>query len=310
MDNSIAVKQKTLNKAFSLEGKGLHTGLNICITFSPAPENYGYKIRRTDLPNQPIIIAGVENVINTDRGTVLSENGVHVGTVEHGLAALYACEIDNCLIEVDAPEFPILDGSSIDFVNKIKQTGIREQSAERIYYMPENKIEYRNEASGSHLMLLPSDSFEIHTQISFDSEVLTVQSAYLKDLSEFPTEIAMCRTFVFVKEIEALLQKGLIKGGDLDNTIVIYDKPVPQKQLDKLADLMKVERKDAENLGYLMNVPLRFSNEPARHKILDILGDIALTGKFIKGTIVSVCPGHQANSRFAQAILNDIRSKN
>lgn len=300
-------KQRTLKEAFSLRGKGLHLGLDVNITFCPAPEHFGYKICRTDVPGQPVISATATNVASTDRGTVLSRNGVQVSTVEHGLAALYAGGIDNCLIKVDAPEFPILDGSSTLFMEKILQVGIKEQAAERIYYSPDHVIEYRDEISGSHLILLPSNTFEIHAQICFDSEVLNVQSAIMHDISEFRDEIAPCRTFVFIKEIEYLLRKGLIKGGDLDNAIVIYDKPLSQREFNRLADMLGTKRRNAGKLGYIMNMPLRYPNEPARHKILDILGDISLTGRFIKGHIIATCPGHRVNNEFARLISADIK---
>lgn len=300
-------KQKTLKRKFSLKGKGLHTGLEINITFRPAPADSGYCIRRVDLPGKPIIKASAENVCSTERGTVLSVNGVYVSTVEHAIAALYASDIDNCLIDVDAPEFPILDGSSILFMDKIKEVGVEELSEERIYYMPEEIIECMDEASGSHLILLPADEFNVQCQISFDSPVLSVQSARLNHLSDFYEEVAICRTFVFVREIEPLLKKGLIKGGDLDNAIVIYDKKLKQSSFDHLANLMNVERRDADHLGYIMNEPLRFTNEPARHKVLDLVGDLALTGKFIKGIIIAVCPGHRINNEFARLIMNDMK---
>lgn len=303
-------KQRTLRSEFTLDGKGLHTGLDIQITFRPAPDNSGYHIRRIDLPGKPVIKASAENVCSTERGTVLSVGGVQVSTVEHALAALYASGIDNCLMDVNAPEFPILDGSSIIFMNKIAQTGIIEQVEERIYYMPEEIVECIDEASGSHLILLPADEFNIQCQISFDSAVLSVQSARLNNLSEFNKELAMCRTFVFVREIAPLLKKGLIKGGDLDNAIVIYDKKLKQRDFDHLADLMNVERRDADRLGYIMNEPLRFTNEPARHKVLDLVGDLALTGKFIKGIVIAVCPGHRINNEFARAIMNDMKKQN
>ena len=307
MEERNIIRQRTLNEKFSLKGKGLHTGLNVTITFNPAPENHGYKIRRVDLPGQPVIEASAENVISTNRGTALSSNGIQVGTVEHGLAALYGNEIDNCLIEVDAPEFPVLDGSSIEYVKEILISGIREQTAPREYYVPKEKIAYKDEVSGAHLILLPANNFNVQTQIVFDSEILNIQSAHLSDISEFNGEIAWCRTFVFVREIESLIENGLIKGGNLGNAIVIYDKPIEQKLLDKLADSMHVKRKNSGELGYIMNESLRFPNEPARHKLLDLIGDIALTGKFIKGTVVAVCPGHKANTVFARAILEDIK---
>lgn len=307
MNDLHADKQNTLAREFSLTGKGLHTGLVSTVTFRPASDNTGYKIRRIDLPGQPIIDAYAENVVSTNRGTVLSLNDVQVGTVEHALAALYANSIDNCLIDVDAPEFPILDGSSIEYVNKILECGIHEQTANREYYIPKKAIEYHDEVSGTRILLTPAEKFSIYTQISFDSVILDVQNANLNELAEFNQEIAMCRTFVFVREIEMLLKNGLIKGGDLDNAIVIYDRPVSQSNYDRLADMIKVEKRDAKNLGYIMNKPLRFSNEPARHKLLDILGDISLIGKFIKGTIISVRPGHKANNMFARAIREDMK---
>lgn len=307
MKNGNIIKQRTLSKEFTLTGKGLHTGLESTVTFHPAPDNTGYKIRRIDLPGKPIIDAYAENVIRTDRCTVLSAYGVQVGTVEHALAALYANGIDNCLIDVNTPEFPILDGSSIEYVNNIRKCGIHEQTANREYYIPEKTIEYHDEVSGTRMLLTPADKFSIYTQISFDSDILDVQSAKLDGLSEFNQEIAMCRTFVFVREVEELLKHGLIKGGDLDNAIVIYDQPMSQSYYDQMADMMKVQKRDAKHLGYIMNKPLRFSNEPARHKLLDILGDISLIGKFIKGTIISVRTGHKANNMFARAILEDLK---
>jgi UDP-3-O-[3-hydroxymyristoyl] N-acetylglucosamine deacetylase/3-hydroxyacyl-[acyl-carrier-protein] dehydratase len=297
-----------------LEGKGLHSGLNLKITFNPAPEDYGYRIRRTDVFGQPIIDAVAENVIGTQRGTVLSDNGVQVGTVEHALAALYGCEIDNCLIEVDGPEFPIFDGSSIVFVSKIKETGVREQKAARKYiHLKRKRIRVTDADTGSEIILLPGDTLKIQSRIRFDSLLLRQQSACLDNISDFVKEFASSRTFVFVKEIEQLLQKNLIKGGDLDNAIVIYDTPISQEDYDRLANITRVRHKDAKKLGYIMNKPLIYENEPARHKLLDILGDIALTGAFIKGTIIATCPGHKINTSFAKAIreyyLSQIQKK-
>lgn len=297
------VNQRTLKNSFSLSGKGLHTGLSINITFNPAPENHSYKIRRTDVLGQPVIDALAENVSATQRGTVLSANGVQVSTVEHALAALYACEIDNCLIDVDAPEFPILDGSSIAYVSKIKEVGIQQQDAVREYITFKRKrIKVMDKATGSSMLLLPDDSFSIQSHIAFNSALLRRQDASLNDLSEFTKDFASARTFVFVREIEPLLQNNLVKGGDLDNAIVIYDKPIEQDSFDHLADVMGVKRKDANKLGYIMNKPLLYPNEPARHKLLDIIGDIALVGHFIKGRIIANCPGHKINNLFARAI--------
>jgi len=300
-------KQHTLKESFSLKGKGLHTGLNIEIKFNPAPINHGYKIKRIDLEDQPIIEALAENVKGTQRGTVLSKNEVSVSTVEHALAALYAYEIDNCLIEVNAPEFPILDGSAIVYVNEIERVGIIEQDAVREYYVVKNKIEVADKEAGSSIVVLPDDSFGVNAHITFDSFFLDNQYATLDNLKDFKEEIAASRTFVFVREIEPLLQHGLIKGGDLDNAIVIYEHQISQERLDQLADTMGVKHKDASELGYIMNKPLAFVNEPARHKLLDILGDIALIGKPIVGRIIANCPGHKINNQFARVIRKDIK---
>lgn len=301
------VNQRTLKNSFTLEGKGLHTGLNIRITFNPAPENHGYKIRRVDIPGQPVIDALAENVSATQRGTVLSANGAQVSTVEHALAALYACEIDNCLIDVDAPEIPILDGSSILFVSKIKSVGVQIQDAPRKYITFKRKrIKVVDKETGASMILLPDNSFSIQSHISFDSTLLRKQDACMNDLSEFTRDFAAARTFVFVREIEPLLNNNLVKGGDLDNAIVIYDKPIEQRIFDKLADTMGMKRKDASKLGYIMNRPLLYANEPARHKLLDIIGDIALVGHFVKGKIIANCPGHKINNMFARAIREAI----
>ena len=301
------MKQHTLKESFSLTGKGLHTGLDIEIQFNPAPENHGYKIRRVDLPGQPVIDALAENVISTDHGTVLSKNNAKVSTVEHALAALYAYEIDNCLIEVNAPEFPILDGSAIVYANEIERIGRKEQEAERDFYIVKNKIEVKDENSGSQITVFPDDSFGVNVNISFDSRFIGNQFAILDNLKNFKDDIAASRTFVFVRDIEPLLQRGLIKGGDLDNAIVIYERQISQERFDNLADTMGVARKSATELGYIMNKPLVFSNEPARHKLLDILGDIALIGKPISGRIFALCPGHKINNQFARKIRKDVK---
>lgn len=300
-------KQKTLASSFSLQGKGLHTGLNIHITFNPAPDNHGYKIKRTDLEGQPVIDALAENVAGTQRGTVLSKNGIQVSTIEHAMAALYAFGIDNCLIEVDAPEFPILDGSSRYFSEEILKVGTVEQNAPKDYYIVKHKIEVKDEETGSSLIILPDDKFNINVLISFDSPVLSNQFATLSDLSEFPTELAASRTFVFVREVEMLLKNNLIKGGDLDNAIVIYDEKIPQESLDNLADELGIPHKDLHELGYINNKPLVFDNEPARHKLIDVMGDLALIGKPIRGRIIATRPGHKINNQLARMIRKDIK---
>ncbi len=303
-------KQKTLAASFSLKGKGLHTGLDIEITFNPAPENHGYKIKRVDLEGQPTIDAVAENVTCTQRGTVLCKNDVQVGTIEHAMAALYAHEIDNCLIEVNAPEFPILDGSSRFFSEGILKVGTVEQNAPKDFYIVKHKVEVKDEESGSSIMILPDDKFCVNVLISFDSPVLSNQFATMNDLSEFPKEIASSRTFVFVREVETLLKNNLIKGGDLDNAIVIYDQMIPQESLDKLADMMNLPHKNLQELGYVNNEPLVYNNEPARHKLIDVLGDIALIGKPIRGRIIATRPGHKINNQLARVIRKDIKINN
>lgn len=300
-------KQTTLKGSFSLCGKGLHTGLNLTVTFYPAPENHGYKIQRIDLPDTPIIDAIAENVIDTQRGTVLGKGDARVSTIEHGMAALYALGIDNCLIQVNGPEFPILDGSAIEYVKKISQVGIEEQNAPKDYYVIHKKIEVKDDSTGSSIIILPDEDFSISSLISFNSTVLASSFATLENMEDFGKEIAASRTFVFVREIQPLLNAGLIKGGDLDNAIVIYENQMPQDQLDQLADLIGAEHRDASHLGYLNHKPLVWQNEPARHKLLDIIGDMALIGRPIKGRIIATRPGHTINNKFARLMRKEIR---
>ena len=301
------LKQKTLGGSFSLSGKGLHTGVNLTVTFNPAPDNHGYKIQRIDLEGQPIIDAVAENVGETTRGTVLVKNNIKVSTIEHGMAALYSAGIDNCLIQVDGPEFPILDGSAKYYVEEIKKVGIVEQSAPKDFYIIKSKIEFRDEETGSSIIVLPDESFSVNALISYDSKILYNQFATLEDMSKFPEEVASARTFVFVREIEPLLNHGLIKGGDLDNAIVIYEREMSQERYDKLADVMGVPHMDATQLGYINHIPLVWDNEPARHKLLDIIGDLALIGKPIKGRIIATRPGHTINNKFARQIRKEIK---
>lgn len=300
-------KQKTLNQSFTISGIGLHSGLTITATFNPAPGNHGYKIQRTDLEGEPIVDAVAENVTDTQRGTVISKGDVKISTIEHALAALYANEIDNCLIQVNAPELPILDGSSIQYIEEIEKAGIVEQPEDKDYYIVKTKVEIKDEATGSSILVLPDDSFSINTLVSYDSPILSNQYATLNSLADFKSEIAACRTFVFVKEIEPLLQNNLIKGGDLDNAIVIYDVEKTQAEIDHIAEIMKTPSKPANQLGYLNNKPLVFDNEPARHKLLDVLGDIALIGKPIKGRIIATKPGHKINNQFARHIRKELK---
>lgn len=301
------VKQNTLKNNFVLTGIGLHTGKNIHVNFLPAPENHGIKIKRIDLENSPIIPALAENVTGTQRGTVLSVGNAHVSTVEHAMAALYALGVDNCLIEVDAPEFPILDGSACKYVEAINKVGLEEQSAYKDFYIVRRKIEVCDPETGSKLTLLPDDHFSINSFIEFESQYIHNQSATIENMKDFETEIAPARTFVFVRELEQLLKAGLIQGGNLDNAVVLYEKKMPQKDLDELAQLIGVPPHDANELGYLNKESLVFQNEPARHKLLDIIGDMALVGKPIKGRIIATKPGHKINNQLARLLRRDIK---
>ncbi|MGP1351279.1 MAG: bifunctional UDP-3-O-[3-hydroxymyristoyl] N-acetylglucosamine deacetylase/3-hydroxyacyl-ACP dehydratase [Hoylesella marshii] len=301
------LKQKTLKGSFSLCGKGLHTGLSLTVTFNPAPENTGYKIQRIDLEEQPIIEAIAENVVDTQRGTVLAKGEVRVSTVEHGLAALYALGIDNCFIQVNGPEFPILDGSAALYVEKINEVGIVEQSVPKDFYIIRKKIEVKDEESGSCITIFPEEDFSITAMCSFDSKFVNSQFATLDAMSDFSKEISAARTFVFVRDIEPLLKANLIKGGDMDNAIVIYERETSQERLDQLADLLKVPHMDATKLGYIQHKPLVWENECTRHKLLDVIGDMALIGKPIKGRIVATRPGHTINNKFARLLRREIK---
>ena len=300
-------KQHTLKSSFTVSGKGLHTGIVTTATFCPAPENTGYRFQRTDLEGQPIIEGIAENVSETTRSTVLQKGDARVGTVEHALAALYGMGVDNCLITVDGPEMPILEGSAMTYVNNIKAVGREEQSAPRDYYVIRKKIELRNDATGASIVLLPDERFSLTVMISYESDWFSSQFATVEDVKEFETEIAGARTFVFVREIEPLINAGLIKGGDLDNAVVIYENQKTQEQLDELADRIGAPHHEATELGYLQTKPLMWENEPARHKLLDIIGDMALIGKPIKGRIIATRPGHTINNKFARQMRREIR---
>ena len=299
-------KQNTLKGSFSLCGKGLHTGISLTVTFNPAPENHGYKIQRIDLDGMPIINAVAENVTDTQRGTVVAKGDVRVSTIEHAMAALYAMGIDNCLIQVNGPEFPILDGSAKMYVDKINEVGIQQQNAPKDYYIIRKKIEVRDENSGSVITILPDEEFSITAMCSYNSKFIDSQFATIDDMSQFAKEIASARTFVFVRDIMALLQAGLIKGGDLDNAIVIYENEQPQENIDNLCDKLGYDRMDATKLGYLQHKPLTWENECTRHKLLDIIGDMALIGKPLKGRIIATRPGHTVNNKFARLMRQEI----
>ena len=283
--------------------------MNLTVTFNPAPENYGYKIQRIDLPGEPIIDAVAENVTETTRGTVLTKGEARVSTVEHAMAALFALGIDNCLMQVNGPEFPILDGSAIHYVEQIERVGIKEQNAEKDVFVIKSKIEIKDDRTGNSIIILPDEKFSLNVLVHYDSDILFNQYATLEDMKKFKAEIASSRTFVFVRELEALLNLGLIKGGDLDNAIVIYEREMPQEKFDKLTDVLGVPHIDAKKLGYLNHKPLVWNNEPARHKLLDIIGDLALIGKPLQGRIIATCPGHTINNKFARAMRKIIREQ-
>ena len=302
-----ASKQRTLKGSFSLFGKGLHTGLSLTVTFNPAPENSGLKIQRIDLEGQPIIEAIAENVVDTQRGTVLGKGDIRVSTIEHGMAALYALGVDNCLIQVNGPEFPILDGSAIMYVDKIEEVGTMEQNAPKNYYIIKHKIEIKDEQSGSCITILPDEEFSVTAMCSFESKFINSQFATWDNIADFPKEIAPARTFVFVRDVMPLLKANLIKGGDLDNAIVIYEKQITQEQLDNLADFLKVPKMDATKLGYIQHKPIVWENECTRHKLLDIIGDMELIGRPIKGRIIATRPGHTVNNKFARQMRKEIR---
>ena len=301
------MKQLTLNAPFSVHGKGLHTGMVIDAEFLPAPDNHGYKIQRTDLEGQPTIDAVAENVVQTERGTVIARGEVSVSTIEHAMAALYAAGIDNVLIKVNGPEMPILDGSAREFCEKIEAVGVAEQKDNKDYYVIKQKIEVRDEETGASIIVLPDKDFSVDVMVQFDSPVLPNQFASLESIENFGKEVASSRTFVFVREIEPLVKANLIKGGDLENAVVIYDREMEQSQLDALADLMNVPHKQVSEFGYIQATPLRWSNEPARHKLLDIMGDLALIGRPLKGKVIATRPGHKINTSFAKKIRKEIK---
>lgn len=301
------MKQTTLKNSFSLSGKGLHTGLEITAEFCPAPDNHGYKFQRIDLEGEPTIDAVAENVKSTNRGTVIGRGDALVSTIEHAMAALYAAGIDNVLIKVNAPEMPILDGSAKEISDAITAAGIVEQEADKEFYVVKQKIEVRDDTTGASIEVLPDDEFSIDTMVAFDSPVLPNQFASLDSLAGFNEQIANSRTFVFVREIEPLLNANLIKGGDLDNAIVIYDSPMTQEQLDHIADVVGAPHVKVEEFGYINNRPLEHDNEPARHKLLDVLGDIALIGRPLKGRIIATRPGHSLNTTLAKQIRKELK---
>lgn len=300
-------KQRTIAKEVTLQGVGLHTGENVTMRFLPAPENHGYAFKRVDLEGEPIIEADANYVINTQRGTNLEKRGVKIQTSEHVLAALVGLEIDNVMIELDAPEPPIMDGSSKFFVEALEEAGIVTQEAEREIFEIKEVISYRDEATGSEITVIPAEAYQVTTMVDFGTKVLGTQNATLEDLSEFKEEIADARTFSFLHELEMLLENGLIKGGDLNNAIVYVDKEISEETMKKLEKAFKKEKLSVKPNGILDNLTLHYPNEAARHKLLDVIGDLALIGTRIKGKVIANKPGHYVNTQFAKKLAKIIK---
>ncbi len=303
------IKQQTIVKSNSVQGIGLHSGRSVTMTFHPADENHGIKFQRVDLEGMPIIAADAMKVVSTNRGTTIKQGNAQISTVEHVMAAFIGMGIDNVLVAINGPEVPIMDGSAIPFVNAIKEVGIQPQNAERSYFEIEEPISFKDEVTGTELLALPAEHFEVTTMIDFNSPVLGQQYAALDKIEDFEKEIAPCRTFVFLHEVDQLLSQGLIKGGDLDNAVVIVDRVMNQDELDALAKKLDRPSVKVEQEGILNTTDLRFKNEPARHKLLDVVGDLGLLGVPIKGKIVATKPGHAANTQFAQLLKQKYRAQ-
>lgn len=296
------LKQSTLKKSAKLSGIGLHTGSQVNVTFHPAPENHGIVFRRIDLAENPLVEADVDFVVDTSRGTTLEKKGVRIATVEHVLAALAGLEVDNVMIDVDASEIPIMDGSSYPFIEAVLEAGLLQQNAEREFFTIPSNIYYAEQELQVDMVAMPLDGFRATVMVDYNSPVLGSQHATLTDIKEFKKEVASCRTFCFLHELETLLNNNLIKGGDLSNAIVIVDKVVSEVELARLADLFQKPKVEVKKEGILNNVDLRFQNEPARHKLLDLIGDLSLVGVPLKGHVMAARPGHAANVAFAKKI--------
>lgn len=300
-------KQHTLGSETSISGTGLHTGALVDMTLKPANPGFGFQFQRLDLPNQPFIKADCDLVSDTARGTTLEDKGAKVSTIEHLLAALVGMRVDNVLITLTGPEIPIMDGSSQPFVELIEEAGVVEQDAVKVWYHIDENIQYYNEEKRVEMVAMPAKDYRINTLIDFDSAVVGTQHADLKSLKDFKTEIAPCRTFCFLHELEMLIDNNLIKGGDINNAIVVVDKPVTKEEMSRLAKVFKRDKMEVKSEGYLNNLELRFQNEPARHKLLDIVGDLALIGYPIKARIIANRPGHSTNIEFAKKIKQHIK---
>jgi len=308
----MAEKQRTLKESVKLVGIGLHTGEKVNLEICPAPDNHGYKFQRIDLEGEPIIKADVDLVISTDRGTTLEQNGARVYTTEHILAALYGCQVDNALIKLDGPEVPIMDGSSMVFVEAFEKVGYEDQTAERDYFVLTENIPWEDTEKGIEFLAVPDSNYRITVMVDYKSPVLGTQHASMYNIGQFNTEIAACRTFVFLRELEFLAKNNLIKGGDLDNAIVLVERmDVSQEELNRLAKLLGKEdlKITIDGIGVLNSTKLKFENEPARHKLLDIVGDLALVGRPIKAHILGARPGHSGNVRFAKVLKEQIKKQ-
>jgi len=305
-------KQRTLKGIVKVNGIGLHTGEKVNLEIHPAPENHGYKFQRIDLDGQPTIKADVDLVVSTERGTTLEQNNARIHTTEHVLAALYGCQVDNALITVDGPEIPIMDGSSLKFVEAIEKMGYEDQAADRVYFELTENIPWEDEEKGIEFLAIPDVNYRLTVMVDYQSPALGTQHASMYHIGEFNSEISMCRTFVFLRELEYLAKNNLIKGGDLDNAIVMVERPeVSQEELTKLAKLLGKEdlKVSVDGIGVLNSTKLQFENEPARHKLLDIVGDLALIGKPIKAHILAARPGHYGNVQFAKVLKAQIKKQ-
>ena len=305
-------KQRTVKGIVKVNGIGLHTGLEVNLEIHPAPDNHGYKFQRIDLEGKPIIKADVDYVVSTERGTTLEQHNAKVHTTEHVLAALYGCQVDNALITIDGPEIPIMDGSSLKFVEAIEKVGYADQNTERTYFELSENIPWEDEEKGIEFLAIPDVNYRLTVMVDYQSPALGTQHASMYHIGEFKSEISKCRTFVFLKELEYLAKNNLIKGGDLDNAIVMVERPeVSQDELTKLAKLLGKEdlKVSVEGIGVLNSTKLQFENEPARHKLLDIVGDLALIGKPIKAHILAARPGHYGNVEFAKVLKAQIKKQ-
>ena len=302
-------KQQTILKSVSLKGVGIHSGNEVNLTFKPAEDNFGYAFCRMDMPDKPIIEADINYVVNTKRGTTLEKDGINIQTSEHVLAALVGLEIDNVLIELDSSEPPIMDGSSKFFVEALIKAGIKEQSEDRVEYIVKDVISYYDEDSGSDITVIPSKFYEVTTMVDFGTKILGTQNATMKKLSQFKTDFADARTFSFLHEIEMLLDNGLIKGGDINNAIVYVDKELSKERMFKLRKVFNTDKLAVQSNGILNNLTLHYPNEAARHKLLDVIGDLALIGTRIKGKVIANKPGHYVNTMFAKRLASIIKNE-